>query len=96
MNPLGYAARALSQARLAYGDRLTDPDAAPDAVTEPAPAVREVVCPHPHRAEPAYATAFKARFRRKAAADEGLVLERLATETARRGPWEAARHLFTP
>ncbi|MEU8199491.1 hypothetical protein AB0C10_37480 [Microbispora amethystogenes] len=89
MNPL--AARLLQRVYAATAEAVGDnlPD-------DPAPAVREVVCPPPHRVEPAYVTAFEARFRRKAAADEGLVLESLAVETAARGPWEAARFLFTP
>jgi len=68
------------------------PEPVPEPVPEPEPA-RVLV---PYWLESAYTTAFEPVFRRQAA-DEALVLERLAVETARIGsPWEAARRLFAP
>lgn len=83
MNPLDFAARVLRDMH----DRQADPEPAADT-----PEAREVA-PTSYRPDPALVTAFEPAFRARAA-DEALVLERLAVETAARGPWEAARLLF--
>lgn len=102
MNPIDFAARVL---RDVYGNRLTDPDAV--AAPDPDPfeledaqclraGVQDALASHSvYRPEPMYVTGFEPAFRARAA-DEALVLERLAVETAARGSWEAARTLFAP
>ena len=90
MNPLDFAARVL---RDVYGDRLTDPDAAP--VPEPVPVAREVAQPNPYRAEPSEDLS-PWEFTRADEVAEDLVVQRLAVETAARGSWEAALRLFAP
>ncbi|NJP24428.1 hypothetical protein FLW53_09455 [Microbispora sp. SCL1-1] len=87
MNPIDFAARVL---RDMHGDRQADPG----PVAELASEAREVA-PTSYRPDPALVTAFESGFRARAA-DEAIVLERLAVETARVGPWEAARTLFAP
>ncbi|WP_030506396.1 hypothetical protein [Microbispora rosea] len=84
MNPIDFAARVLRDlTAVSAGD-------AP-AATDPEPGAPS----SSYRPEPMYVTGFEPSFRARAA-DEALVLERLAVETAARGSWEAALHLFAP